>query len=88
MNFLEESCTFYTLTPELIESSNQFDCGHSDLNEFFLKDAESYANQLLGKSYCFIDNNDLKSIVCAFSISNDSINAGLLLRGRKDKVTK
>ena len=88
MNFLEESCTFYTLTPELIESSNQFDCGHSDLNEFFLKDAESYANQLLGKSYCFIDNNDLKSIVCAFSISNDSIKASLLPRGRKDKVTK
>jgi hypothetical protein len=49
-----------------------FDCGNQDLNEFFLHDAIKYQNELLGESY-FLTENHSGNVVCAFSLSNDSI---------------
>jgi hypothetical protein len=42
----------------------------------------------LGKSYCFtLDENPL-TIICAFTVSNDSIKTTFLPNSRKKKVTK
>jgi len=88
LNYLEESCTFHSLNEYLLTNCNPFDCDHTDLNDFFQNDAINYSNQLLGKTYFFIDNKDNKSIVCAFTIANDSIKASLLTNARKKKVSK
>ncbi|AFL85082.1 acetyltransferase [Belliella baltica DSM 15883] len=86
MNFLLDNCTFSVLTKEIIQSTFEFDCGHKDLNEFFLNDTLDYSKQLLGKSYCFKYDENPKIIICAFTLSNDSIKANFLPNSRKKKV--
>lgn len=88
MSLLKDKCTFVPLTPELLNSSAPFDCGHSDLNDFFKNDCINYSAELLGKSYCFVLDEDPKQIVCAFTVSNDSIKTADLPNGRKKAVIK
>jgi hypothetical protein len=88
MGFLEDKCTLRTLDNSILQSCAVFDCGHSDLNDFFHNDAILYNDQLLGKSYCFTLDEDNETIVCAFTVSNDSIKTSLLPGSRKSVVTK
>jgi GNAT superfamily N-acetyltransferase len=62
-----------------------FDCGDSDLNDFFNCDALNYQNQWLGCSYFFRHKKNEK-IVCAFSLAADSVKTFLLPNSRKKKV--
>ncbi len=88
MDFLANQCTFSVLTSDVIEECKHFDCGHSDLNDFFANDCIKYSNELLGKSYCFRLDESPSLIVCAFTISNDSIKTTFLPNSRKKKVSK
>lgn len=88
MGFLSDKCTFTVLTQEFIDNSVDFDCGHPDLNDFFRNDCIAYSNQLLGKTYCFYLDNDPTQIICAFTVSNDSIKTNILPNSRKKKVIK
>ena len=88
MGFLEDFCTFSTLTQELLNTCVSFDCGHEDLNDFFKNDSYNYSSQLLGKTYCFLLDENPHEIVCAFTISNDSIKTNFLPNSRKKKVNK
>ena len=54
------------------------------MDEFFKKDFANYDFYLMGKSYCFRLKENLKQIVCAFTISNDSIRIYDLPRSRRD----
>ena len=83
MSFLFDHCTFVPFTSELLESCQGFDCGHPDLNDFFKNDCLDYSSELLGKSYCFVLDNDPTQIVCAFTVSNDSIKTSDLPNNRK-----
>jgi hypothetical protein len=86
VNFLESNCSFKPFTSELIVSSNLFECDNSDLNDFFLNDCVNYSKELLGKTYCFTLDSDDKDIVCAFTISNDSIKVSNLPGARKTRI--
>ena len=88
MGFLVDKCTFQTLSEELLKECNQFDCGHGDLNDFFSNDSHAYSKELLGKSYCFRLDENPNEIVCAFTISNDSIKTSFLPNSRKKKGNK
>lgn len=88
MSWLLENCTLRVLNQETIESSYPFDCGNNDLNEFFLIDSIPYANELIGKTYCFTLDKDPKTIVCAFTVSNDSVKVSDLPNNRRRKVNK
>lgn len=79
---------FFRFVRNIGQHFEQFDCGHSDLNEFFASDASNYARELLGKTYCFMLDENPEKIVCAFTISNDSIKANFLPNNRKKKVSK
>ena len=88
MSFLADRCTFSVLDENVLKSGYIFDCGHSDLNEFFSTDCIAYSKELIGKSYCFkLDENPLV-IVCAFTVSNDSIKVNSLPNSRKKKLVK
>ena len=88
MSFLADKCTFTVLDEVVIKSVCFFDCGHSDLNDFFSTDCIAYSKELIGKSYCFrLDMNPLV-IVCAFTVSNDSIKVNSLPNSRKKKLVK
>lgn len=86
MSFLLDHCTLKVYDAQLLENSNEFDCGNQDLNEFFSKDLIPYSFELLGKSYCFTLDKDPKVITCAFTIANDSIKTLHLPNSRKRKV--
>ncbi|MCB9186413.1 MAG: N-acetyltransferase [Flavobacteriales bacterium] len=88
MSFLYEKCTFRELTEEILKNCQPFDCGNDDLNEFFADDVLDYRNQLMGKSYCFVWDEDPSQIVCAFTVANDSIKADDLPNARKKKLLK
>lgn len=84
MAFLIEQCSFCELTEDVINSCQFFSCGNDDLDDFFRNDATRYAHYLMGKTYCFRLNTNPTKIVCAFTISNDSIRIYDLPRSRKD----
>lgn len=88
MGFLLNKCTLKIYDREVINSCQPFDCGNSDLNDFFCNDALNYYAELLGKTYCFTLDENPEIIICAFTISNDSIKTFNLPNARKKKVNK
>ena len=88
MGFLLDKCTLRVYDEKIIEVCLPFDCDNKDLNDFFQNDAIKYSSELLGKSYCFTLDESPQKIVCAFTISNDSIKTTNLPNARKKKVIK
>jgi hypothetical protein len=88
LSFLADKCTFSILDEVVLKSSSIFDCGHTDLNDFFSNDCIAYSKELLGKSYCFRLDADPTVIACAFTVSNDSIKVNYLPNSRKKKMVK
>lgn len=88
MGFLREHCSFHLLTREIILSCQPFSCGNSDLDEFFMKDSPLNSEKLLGKTYCYLLNEDPTVIVCAFTLSNDSVRVDQLPNSRKKKINE
>ena len=88
MGFLFDKCTLQVYNEELEVYCEPFDCDNEDLNDFFQNDALNYLSELLGKTYCFTLDENPKIIVCAFTISNDSIKTSFLPNSRKKKVIK
>ncbi len=70
---LLETCDIFQATAQKLAECNPFTCGDDDLDEFFAKDSLSYRSRLLGKTYLFCLKDNPKTIVSAFSLSNDSI---------------
>lgn len=85
---LEEDCNFIEITEANIEDFSKFDCNHSDLNDFFSNDCLDYSNQLFGKSYCFVLKEDRNTIICAFTVSNESIKAKQLENVTRNRITR
>jgi hypothetical protein len=88
LGFLLNKCTLKIYDSEVINSCQPFDCGNSDVNDFFCNDALNYYAELLGKTYCFTLDENPEIIICAFTISNDSIKTFNLPNARKKKVNK
>ena len=86
MSFLEDNCTFCELTEDVLAQCRPFSCGNDDLDDFFANDAVRYARFLMGKTYGFRLNADPARIVCAMTLSNDSIRIYDLPRGRRDHM--
>jgi GNAT superfamily N-acetyltransferase len=80
---LRRDCKFIKLTQTNLIIN--FDCGDSDLNDFFNRDAILFQEQLLGKTF-FFRLEEEKRVVAAFSLSADSIKTRLLSSGRREKV--
>lgn len=85
MFVLSEECDLLPLTSD--DPICDFNCGNSDLTDFFCNDALNYQNQLLGKTLFFRRKNGGK-IICAFTLSNDSIKVDDLPNNRKKKIAK
>lgn len=72
-----------SLSPHLRELYEQFHCGDEDLDEFFHCDALHYEEELLGKTYCWIDKNNENEIMAMVTLSYNGINLF-----RLDKTSK
>ncbi len=74
VNFiLGNDCTLYKLNELILQNCTRFDCGDSDLNDFFEHDALKYEKDLMGKTYCWLDNSDDRKIVAMITLANASI---------------
>ncbi len=80
---LKDDCSLHRLTSSSLISN--FFCDNPDLNEFFAKDAIKYQEELLGETF-FFTHIQTGDVVCAFTMSNDSIRTDDLPNSRKKKV--
>lgn len=58
---------------EVAEYCDPFSCGDDDLDEFFSRDVFLYDEELLGKTYCWINKNNQREIVAIATLSYDGI---------------
>lgn len=86
MGFLLDNCSFHVLTRETLTACKPFTCGNPDMDDFFMNSAPLYAKNLLGKTYCYLLKSDPTVMVCAFTVSNDSVRVDLLPNSRKKKI--
>jgi hypothetical protein len=68
--------TDYSLKVLEIADDYSFDCGDTDLTEFFLKDAIPHKKELIGVTYFFYGNSN-KSAISFFTVSNDELKSTL-----------
>ncbi len=87
-NFLTDKCHLSVLNEDVIRQCAPFECGDDDLDDFFLNSAPLFSKELLGKSYCFRLDENPNEIVCAFTVSNDSIRVNILPNNRQKTVRK
>ena len=80
---LDIDCEMVVLSEENIISD--FDCGNTDLNDFFNHDALKYKNQMLSRTF-FFRHIISGTVVCAFSFSASSIKTVDLPGSRRKKV--
>jgi GNAT superfamily N-acetyltransferase len=88
MGFLLDKCLIFPLNNGTLKHCRPFSCGENDLDDFFSSDADNYERQLLGKSYCFRLEDDMPEVICAFTLSNSSIDARNLPNNRRKKLTE
>mgnify|MGYP001194494058 CR=1 FL=1 len=80
---LKDDCSMHRLSS--LNPIRDFICDNPDLNDFFANDAVKYQEELLGETF-FFRHNESDDIVCAFTMSNDSIKTDDLPNSRKKKV--
>lgn len=68
-----------TYNKEVRENCLPFSCGEDDLDDFFLHDADLYADELLGKTFCWVTTEIPHRIVALFTLANDSVKTKLSL---------
>ena len=88
MAFLTDRCARVPLSPKIVAACTPFSCGNKDLDEFFCSDYLDYAEQLMGKTYAFLEIENPREIVCAFTVSNASIFTNHLPNARRKRVGK
>lgn len=54
--------TLFKLNELILQNCVPFNCGVEDLNDFFANDAITYEKDLMGKTYCWLDNSDDRKI--------------------------
>lgn len=76
------------LSDDVITNCENFTCGNEDLDDFFMNDAKKYADELMGKTYCWITDNKPHQIVALFTLANDSIKTTHLEPYTKNKLNR
>lgn len=65
-----------------------FSCGDADLDDFFHNDAERYAEELMGKTYCWVTEEKPHRIVALFTLANDSIKTIHLDKSTRNRLNR
>ena len=85
---LFDNCTMMQLSGEVFANCDAFSCGNADLDDFFLNDAKKYAEELMGKTYCWITDAKPHKIVALFTLANDSIKTTYLDSPTKNRINR
>lgn len=68
-----DDCRFAKVNQGLIYNCAPFSCGDSDLDDFFYSDALAYEKDLMGKTYCWVLNEDVSNVVGFVTLANAGI---------------
>ena len=60
---LYDDCVMLAYNKEVRRNCLPFTCGENDLDDFFLNDADLYADELLGKTYCWV-TTEIRIVNC------------------------
>lgn len=85
---LLQDCVMLTFSKEVMHQCPSFSCGDDDLNSFFMEDSFLYAEEMLGKTYCWVTKNKPYRIVALITLANDSIKAHKLSSSTRNKVQR
>lgn len=85
---LYDDCVMLAYNKEVRENCLPFSCGVDDLDDFILNDADLYAEELLGKTYCWVTTEAPHRIVALFTLSNDSIKTKLMSSNDKNRFQR
>lgn len=85
---LYDECVMMPLDADVRAECVPFSCGNDDLDDFFRHDADLYAEELLGKTYCWVTQEKPYRIVCAFTLANDSIKTRALLPSDRNRLQR
>ena len=83
-----DNCTMVQLSDDVYKHCENFSCGDVDLDDFFINDAQKYADEMIGKTYCWISNTKPYTITAFFTISNDSIKTISLSSSSKNRLNR
>lgn len=70
---LDDKCRLVRVQQDIIDHCDTFTCGAADLDEFLYKDSLAYENDLMGKTYCWLLNEDDRKIVGYVTLANAGI---------------
>lgn len=70
---LTDDCKLIRVDAELLAHCQAFSCGAEDLDDFLLNDALLYDKGLMGKTYCWLLNDDNSKIVGFVTLANAGI---------------
>ena len=76
------------LSDDVFANCETFNCGNADLDDFFMNDAKKYADELMGKTYCWITECKPHKIVALFTLVNDSIKTTYLGTSTKNRLNR
>lgn len=85
---LYDDCVMLAYNKKVRNNCLPFSCGVNDLDDFFLNDADLYADELLGKTYCWVTTETPHKIVALFTLANDSIKAKLMSSNDKNRLQR
>ena len=85
---LETNCTLYKLNELILNNCSLFNCGVEDLNDFFTNDAITYERDLMGKTYCWLDNSNDRKIVAMITLANAGIQTTHMPNNPKRHINK
>ena len=71
-NFVDDTFMVH-YTKEVADYCDPFSCGDEDLDEFFSHDVFLYEEELLGKTYCWVNKINQHEIVAIATLSYDGI---------------
>ncbi len=85
---LNYDCTLFKYNEQILRNCKPFNCGVDDLNDFFANDAIAYEKDLMGKTYCWLDNSDDTKIVAMITLANAGIQTTHLKNNPKRRLNK
>ncbi|MDR0892812.1 MAG: GNAT family N-acetyltransferase [Mediterranea sp.] len=85
---LYDDCVMLPYDDYIRSNCQPFTCGNKDLDDFFLNDSALYAEELLGKTYCWITQQAPYQIVAIFTLANDSIKTRALNSNAKNRLQR
>lgn len=85
---LFEQCVMLPYSRSVREHCISFSCGDVDLDDFFHNDADRYAEELMGKTYCWITEEVPHRIVALFTLANDSIKTLHLEKTTRNRLNR